>query len=260
MEKLLTMCTLFHTDLDTLLRGDARNTSQVDAAGYERHMNCFSNYTALGIGLFPLSVAAGMALYGFGGLSQNWLTGTLISGAAVATALLIIAGIRHSCFEKEHPLLQDFYTQKQRQQFMNRYPFLIAISTLLFFAAVLLLMLGQYAILSGSQANARLLAIFLCITGIGVTLLTWTVLRKSKFDIAAWNKQHDPSPDAAVRRRKAGRIFSITMYTATVLYLLIGCGAMMAGSPLGWCWGWMVYPSFGIVCLLATYHYSTEES
>ena len=36
MEKLLVLCQLFHTDLDTLLRGDVRAHYHTDAAGYDR--------------------------------------------------------------------------------------------------------------------------------------------------------------------------------------------------------------------------------
>ena len=47
MEKLMTLCSLFQTDLDTLVRGDAQAACQEDAVGYDRHMNAFSNAVAV---------------------------------------------------------------------------------------------------------------------------------------------------------------------------------------------------------------------
>ncbi|MCI7472106.1 MAG: helix-turn-helix domain-containing protein [Clostridiales bacterium] len=258
MEKLMVLCELFHTDLDTLLRGDVREHYHTDAAGYDRFMNWFSNWIAIGVGLIILSVGGSLALYGSTGLPENWMAAALISGIGVAVAILVIAGMRYDRFEKEHPVLQDFYTQEQRERFLNRYPFLIALPIVGFFLAVVwLVLLGDSAELMGERAEAKLAAVFLAIIALGVAVLVWAGLRRSKYNIENWNKEHDPSPEAVARRKKVGKVCGAIMITATVIYMIVGFGSMAMegdyGDSWGWRWGWIVYPIAGVICALVSH-------
>lgn len=264
MEKLLVLCELFHTDLDTLLRGDVREHYHTDANGYDRFMNWFSNAVALGVGLIILSVSGGLALYGFAGFPENWMAAVLISGVAVAVAILVIAGMRYDRFEKEHPVLQDFYGEEQRERFLNRYPFLIALPIVGFFLAVVwLILLGDSAELMGERTEAKLVAVFLFIVALGVAVLVWAGLRRSKYNIESWNKEHDPSPEAVARRKKVSKVCGAIMIVATVLYMIVGFGSMAAtgtyGDSWGWRWGWIVYPIAGVGCALVSHLLGEEE-
>lgn len=258
MEKLLVLCDLFHTNLDTLLRGDVRESYQTDAAGYDRFMNWFSNAVALGVGLIILSVSGGLTLYGFAGFPENWVGAVLISGIAVAVAILVIAGIRYDRFEKEYPVLQDFYGRDQKERFLNRYPFLIALPIVGFFLAVVwLILLGDSAEMMGERAEAKLVAVFLLIVALGVAVLVWAGLRKSKYNIEVWNKEHDPSPEAVALRKKENWICGAVMIAATVAYLIVGFGSMAVSGDYsnnwGWRWGWIVYPIAGVICALVSH-------
>ena len=264
MEKLLVLCELFHTDLDTLLRGDVREHYHTDAAGYDRFMNWFSNAVALGVGLIILSVSGGLALYGFAGFPENWVAAVLISGIAVAVAILVIAGMRYDRFEKAHPVLRDFYADEQRERFLNRYPFLVALPIVGFFLGVVwLILLGDSAELMGDRAEAKVAAVFLIIIAIGVAVLVWAVLRKGKYEIDQWNKEHDPSPEAVAQRKKVGKVCGAIMLAATVIYMILGFGSMALegdyGGNWGWAWGWIVYPIAGVICALASHLLGEED-
>lgn len=264
MEKLLVLCELFHTDLDTLLRGDVRERFQSDTVGYDRFMNWFSNWIAVASGVTILSVGGALALYGAVGMPENWVAAVLISGIAVAVAILVVAGIRYDRFEKEHPVLQDFYTKEQRDRFLNRYPFLIALPIVLFFLAVVwLILLGERAEQLGERAEAILVGVFLTAVALGVAVLVWAALRKGKYDIAQWNKQHDPSPEAVARRKKVGKVCGAIMLAATVVYMILGFGSMALegdyGGSWGWAWGWIVYPIAGVICALASHLLGEED-
>ncbi len=264
MEKLLVLCELFHTDLDTLLRGDVRERFQSDTVGYDRFMNWFSNWIAVASGLTILSVGGALALYGAVGMPENWMAAVLISGIAVAVAILVVAGIRYDRFEKEHPVLQDFYTKEQRERFLNRYPFLIALPIVLFFLAVVwLILLGERAEQLGERAEAILVGVFLTAVALGVAVLVWAALRKGKYDIAQWNKQHDPSPEAVAQRKKVGKVCGAIMLAATVVYMILGFGSMALegdyGGSWGWAWGWIVYPIAGVICALASHLLGEED-
>lgn len=258
MEKLLALCKIFGVDLDTLIRGDVQEHYQTDAAGYDRFMNWFSNCIALGVGLIILSVSGGLALYGFAGFPENWVAAVLLSGIAVAVAILVIAGMRYDRFEQEHPVLQDFYPKEQRERFLNRYPFLIALPIVGFFLAVVwLVLLGDTAELMGERAEARLAAVFLLIVALGVAVLVWAGLRRGKYNIEDWNKEHNPGPEATALRKKENWICGAIMIAATVIYLMVGFGSMAAsgeyGDSWGWRWGWIVYPIAGVICALASH-------
>ena len=264
MEKLLVLCELFHTDLDTLLRGDVRERFQSDTVGYDRFMNWFSNWIAVASGLTILSVGGALALYGAVGMPENWMAAVLISGIAVAVAILVVAGIRYDRFEKEHPVLQDFYTKEQRDRFLNRYPFLIALPIVLFFLAVVwLILLGERAEQLGERAEAILVGVFLTAVALGVAVLVWAALRKGKYDIAQWNKQHDPSPEAVAQRKKVGKVCGAIMLAATVIYMILGFGSMALkgdyGGNWGWAWGWIVYPIAGVTCGLVSHLLGEED-
>lgn len=264
MEKLLVLCELFHTDLDTLLRGDVRERFQSDTVGYDRFMNWFSNWIAVASGLTILSVGGALALYGAVGMPENWMAAVLISGIAVAVAILVIVGMRYDRFEKEHPVLQDFYTKEQRDRFLNRYPFLIALPIVLFFLAVVwLILLGERAEQLGERAEAILVGVFLTAVALGVAVLVWAALRKGKYDIAQWNKQHDPSPEAVAQRKKVGKVCGAIMLAATVVYMILGFGSMALegdyGGSWGWAWGWIVYPIAGVICALASHLLGEED-
>lgn len=259
MEKLLTLCQIFRVDLDTLLRKDVRESFCTDTAGYDRFMNRFSNSAALGIGLMLFSVAGGLALYGFAGLSERWLAAALISGAAVATAILMVAGMRFDRFERENPVIPDFYSREERERFLHRYPILVAAPVTAFFLAVLWLLLlgGEAEALLGQRGEAKLVSVFLLVIGVGVTALVWAVLRKGKYDIALWNRRHDPSPEAVAQRKRVGRVCGAIMLAATAVYLALGFGAMAAAGPHGGAWGWQwgcgVYPVAGVLCAMAAH-------
>lgn len=264
MEKLLVLCELFHTDLDTLLRGNAQERMRADTIGYDRFMDWFSNCIALGVGLIILSVAVGLGCRGWFGAPEIAVPAVLLSVVAVAVAILIVAGMRYDRFEKEHPMIQDFYTQEQREKYLNRFPFLIALPVALIIIGTLwLVLLGEWAEQQGERAELGLVAVFLLIIAGAVTVLVWASLRRGKYDIEAWNKQHNPSPEVEARRKKASWVCGAVMIAATVIYMILGFGTMAIGSNYGndwgWRWGWIVYPIGGVICALVSHLIEKEE-
>lgn len=264
MEKLLVLCELFHTDLDTLLRGNVQEHMRADTIGYDRFMDWFSNWIALGVGLIILSVAVGLGCRGWFGAPEIAVPAVLLSGVAVAVAILIVAGMRYDHFEKEHPMIQDFYTQEQRERYLGRFPFLIALPVALIIIGTLwLVLLGDWAEQQGERAELGLVAGFLVTVAVAVTVLVWASLRRGKYDIEAWNKQHNPSPEVEARRKKASWVCGAVMIAATVIYMILGFGTMAIendyGNNWGWRWGWIVYPIGGVICALVSHLIEKEE-
>ena len=147
----------------------------------------------------------------------------------------------------------------ESERFLHRYPILVAAPVTAFFLAVLWLLLlgGEAGALLGQSGEVKLVSVFLLVIGVGVTALVWAVLRKGKYDIALWNRRHDPSPEAVAQRKRVGRVCGAIMLAATAVYLALGFGAMAAAGPHGGAWGWQwgcgVYPVAGVLCAMAAH-------
>ena len=59
MDTLLKLCDMFHTDMDTLLRGSVEKSLSEDSAGYDRFMTLYAQKTAGGVSAVVGSVACG---------------------------------------------------------------------------------------------------------------------------------------------------------------------------------------------------------
>lgn len=258
MEKLMTLCSLFQTDLDTLVRGDAQAACQEDTVGYDRHMNAFSNAVATGVGLILLGVAAALSLYGLAGIPDTWCGAVILSAIAVSVAILVVAFINHDHFAQQHPTLPQIYTPAQREVYARRFPYLIALPiAAIIIGVVWLMLLSSWAEAGGDRREAALVSVFLLDLALSVSVLVWAGMRMEKYEIENWNREHDPSPQAKVRRKKVDRICGAIMLAATILFLAVGFGWMALVNDyknyLGWRWGWIVYPIAGVLCALVSH-------
>jgi len=264
MEKLLVLCDMFDTDLDTLLRGDVRKSGMEDTARYDAHMNWFSKMVAGGVGAVLLGVTLMIALTGLG-VDETIAVAVLLSIIAVSVMMLIVAGLRNDSFARKYPEVPDFYTLEQRENFERKFPFLIAVPVAsILIGVVWLVLCGEQAEQAGERAEMLLCAAFLLVVTVSVTVLVWAGIQCSKYDLETWNREHDPSPEAVARRKKSDWISGIIMLSATAFYLLIGFGVMAwnnnFGSSMGWKWGWIVYPVGGILCGIVNSVVNRERS
>ncbi len=258
MEKLMILCSLFHTDLDTLVRGDAQALCQEDTLGYDRHMNAFSNAVAGGVGLILLGIAAALGLYGLAGMPDTWCGAVILTAIAVAVAILVVAGMNHDRYVQQHPILPPIYTPAQRETYARRFPYLIALPiAAILIGVVWLILLASWAEAGGDRREAALVSGFLLDLALSVSVLVWAGMRMEKYEIENWNREHDPSPEAKARRKKIDRICGTIMLVATALFLAVGFGGMALandyGSSIGWRWGWIVYPIAGVLCALVSH-------
>ncbi len=71
-------------------------------------------------------------------------------------------------------------------------------------------------------------------------------MQKSKYDIEAYNKENSNDPETVRRKNTVGRIQTILMLIATVVFLLLG----FLGNY--WYIAWVVYPVAGIACAIVS--------
>lgn len=263
MEKLIQLCELFRVDLDTLVRGDARASRVEDSAQYDRHMNRFALMIAGGVGIILLGVSLMLLLWALG-KDETVSAAVFLTLVAVAVTLLIVAGLRHGSFERRHPVIQPFYREEELERFEGRFPILIAAPVAaILIGVVWVMLLSGRAEQMGEAAEGKLMAFFLLDIAAAVTMLVWAGIQHSKYDLSAWNREHDQSPQAVARRKKTAWISGVIIMAATAIYLAVGFGCMALtndyGNDLGWRWGWIVYPVAGVLCAVASTVVNREE-
>ena len=258
MDKLMEICTRWHTDMDTLLRGSVESSCQADAVHYDAHMNAFSKWMAAGTGLVLLGVSLMMGIASLGtGANTNSMevlgAMAMLAVLVVAVVIFIVSGTQHDHFCEQNPVMPDIYTQQQHEAFAARWPWMIAIPV----AGILIdviLVVGFGTLVDGNEPlEMRLMAAFMLIMAVCATALVYAGIQEDKFNIKHYNKENDPDPAMKARRALIGRVCGIIMMLATAIYLLTGFAWKM------WDTTWFVFPIGGLCCGIASVALSREE-
>ena len=125
MDTLLKLCDMFHVDMDTLLRGSVERSLSEDRAGYDRFMTLYARKIAGAVASIVGGTALWSALYALG-VHEMLGTAVLLLVVAMAAVVLIASSMEEEHFRKKNPVIPDFYTEKQKEQFHRRYIWYIA--------------------------------------------------------------------------------------------------------------------------------------
>ena len=252
MDKLMQMCELFHIDMDTLLRGDVAVAVSEDGAGYDKHMNWFSNMIAGATFLILVGVSI-MFFFMSAGVDEAMATALFLTIVAVSVVLYIVSGMSHDAFEKKHGVIQDFYTESEKERNRKRGIICIAGGVAGIVVSVAWLVIFMERAGTSERMEMRLMGLFMLTLAFAVAVIIRGALQSEKCDIAKWNREHDPSPEKTSLRKKVNVACASIMLIATAIFLAIGFGDMMVfGGRTGWSWGWIVYPIGGVLCGLAS--------
>lgn len=232
MDKLIQLCQMFHCSMDDLVQGTIKNIHVEDKTEYDKHMNMFSKVASLAIGGILLGISLMLFIYGCNyfigtGLEiKEEFTGIIFFiFLTISVASLIVMGIQHDDFEKKHPILENFYTQKEIDAFNKKFSVMIAAGVSVIFIGIIIIMGAEAAypqIDSYEYLESLLSSVFmLCIT-IGVTILVYAGIQKSKYDIDTYNKEHDINSDVYKKNKLKGPICACIMLISTVIYFIFG--------------------------------------
>ena len=116
MDTLLRICDLYDVNMDTLLRGSVEESRVSDTARYDDFMNRFSLRMALSISAIIAGVALMIVLNAYNPSdSFEMLAGALFMLIVTISVVVIVAsGIQYDNFRKKHPVIQDFYTEEEK--------------------------------------------------------------------------------------------------------------------------------------------------
>lgn len=283
MDKLLKICQVFDCTLDELVQGDltgrapdpattiAPNTPPVDVFGYDEHARWFANRIANGVMIAVLGVALSIIFFSTGdphtshivSLPENVAAamGTMcvLAGIAYLLALVIPAGLAHSQFVREHPYLEDFYTEEQKTQARSTFTYQLIGGIALIFAGVCAVILfgdGPYEEVIG-------IPVMLVCIAIGVRFIVHGSMMLSRTNIAAYNmaagemlEAHEIEQLNVNAEQKANLMAQhrsdkrIGAVCGTIMLLATIAGLVMLFVP-GYQIFWLAWPIGGMLCGIA---------
>lgn len=270
-EKLLALCDLFAVSLDDLMRRDLTQadeaaeeqapSAQADEAegrAYIAHMNKFARGMAFGVALILFGVAVCMVISGYAQSGPHGNLFAVLGGVAVllfvaaAVFLFVYHGMAHDRFQKEHPAIDNPFSEEESKAFSKKFSvamaclvsgILLAVAALIIFATLLeegIIAEGTYR---KDVVSCYIVAGFLAVLSCLVGGLVYFGIQFAKYDIASYNKQieHERGRGSS---RFTGAINGTIMLTATAIFLVIGFVWNL------WHPGWLVYPVGGILCAI----------
>lgn len=251
MEKLLQICSMFHCSMDTLMQGDIRKTFSEDIYGYDRQKNQFSKWISAGIGLILLGISVMMFLTS-AGMNEEYAAVVFFTLLIIAVMVMVVMGLQMEQFSKKHPVIEDFYTEEEKDQAYRKFTVRIAVGVGLILVGLLVQLAGgvalDEAVLSRAAAVQRetiLDAVFMLIISVAVPILTYAGMQKAKYDIEKYNKEGNPSPERKKQNVLKGKVCGCIMLLATCVYLF------WSFTTNNWGVTWVVYPIAGILCGVA---------
>lgn len=241
MDTLLRLCDLFSTDLDTLLRGDARQALAEDGAGYDRFMTAFARKIAGAVAAIIAATGLASALNAFA--VPEALSGALLLLTVTAAVVVLVAsGIQYDNFCRRWPTLTDFYSQAERDAFQQKFVWYMAggVGGILF--GVALLCLAFYFFPEREPYESALGALFLFVVAGAVYTLICGGILEDKYHIDRYNRRNNPTEEARAKRQRAGAACGVIMLLATAIYVVLGLSRNM------WNTAWVVFAVGGILC------------
>ena len=244
MDKLLQLCDLFCCSLDTLLRKEASESEVENNLVHREHMKNFRKWITCGVALLIFAHAFYELVTGFAAVNENVLNTLFIMIVIVATLILIVQGMKDSDYRRKHPVIQDFYTQEEKDAFDSHFPARIATGIGLLLIGILIGMNGDTLPLPGSMTDDFYYGIFLLIVTAGVSILIYTGMQKQEYDIEAYNKDNS--------QKNSGKCDPIAawcgciMLVATIIFLTAGLVFRL------WEICWIVYPIGALLCGIVT--------
>lgn len=242
MDKVLRLCDEFSCDMDTLLRKDAAALETADSQGYDIHMERRRKQITFGVTFLILGLAVFEILEGF---QKEELIGNLVfmSMAVVSVLTFVVAGMEHSIYQKNHPVIPEFYTPEEKNKFAEGFPRRVAAGIGMILVGLLIGMNGDEFPLRQGMREEFYSGIFLLLAALGIGVIVYAGLGEAKYQIEEYNKEN------SLERKDQGKNLGVwcgcIMLSATGIYL--------AGGFLLDLWKviWVVYPIGGLLCAMA---------
>ena len=244
MDTLLRICDLYDVNLDTLLRGSVENSRVSDTARYDSFMNRFSLRIALSVSAIIAGVALMIILNTWSpSASFEMLAAALFMLIlTVAVVVIVASGIQYDNFRKKHPVIQDFYTEEEKDAFHQKFVWYIAggVGAILF---GVVLLIGMFAFLPEQEPYESLGgALFLLLVAGAVFSFIYGGMQEDKYKVWKYNRDNAPDPEAKKKLDLIGTACAVIMLLATAVYVGLGL------TRDAWSTAWWLFAVGGILC------------
>ena len=242
MEKILQLCDLFSCSMDTLLRENASEQEIEDTQSYEIHMEKRRKHITTGVIMIILAVASYELLTGVG-IAEVIANTIFLAIAIVSILVFVVAGIQHDQYRKNHLVIPEFYSKKEKEHFEEKFPIHIAVGIGVILIGFLIGMNGDSLPTAKGMTEDFYYGIFMVFVAVGVGVLTYAGLGKEKYDIAAYNKENRKDKESD---KRIGVWCGCIMLVATIIYVITGFCFNL------WYINWVVYAVAGLICGIVT--------
>lgn len=244
MDTLLRICDLYDVNLDILLRGNVEESRVSDTAQYDSHMNRFSLRLALAISAIIAGVSLMMLLsaYAPSDFMRMKSAALFMLIVAVSVVVIVASGIQHENFRKRHPVIADFYTQKEKDAFHDKFVWYIAggVGAILF--GVVFVFAASAFLPEREPYESLIGAFFLLLVAGAVFAFVYGGMQEDKYKVWKYNRDNNPTPEAKKRLDLIGASCGAVMLLSTAIYVGLGF------TRNAWGTAWWVFAVGGILC------------
>lgn len=170
MEKILQLCELFSCEMDTLLRRNAAELEIADSQGYDIHMDKFRRGITCGVMLLIFGASLYELLSGFH-IAEVWINTSFFAIIIVGILVLVVTGMQHDMYRKNHQVVIDFYTKGEREAYAEKFPMRIAAGIGIILIGLLFIMNIDDLPLREGMTDDFYTGLFLILVAAGVGIL-----------------------------------------------------------------------------------------
>lgn len=265
MEKLLQICSIFHCNMDILMQGDISKTFTEDIYGYDKFRNSFAKAISAGVGILLLGISLMMLLAG-AGVDEMMATAVFFVLMIISVLIFVVMGMQYDQFQRKHPVIEDFYTEEEKDQAFRKFTVRIAAGIGIILIGVLFVMLEGDRIEKLTPADSAstealellLMGGFMFLIAAAVTLIVYAGMEKIKYDVSAYNKEGNPSPEKKKRDSLIGKLCGCIMLAATIIFLIWGFMGKTKGIG-GFNLSWLIYAVAGILCAIVAVIFRKDD-
>ncbi|MGN0968838.1 MAG: helix-turn-helix domain-containing protein [Oscillospiraceae bacterium] len=245
MDTLLRICDMYGTDLDTLLRGSVEKSLVTDTARYDETMNRFSRRIAFSVGAILAAISV-MIFLTAAGLPEMLAAAFFLLVLTVSVVILVASGIQHDNFRKKYPVIEDFYTQEEKDAFHQKFVWFIAggVGAILFGVVLMLLFFSVFP--EREPYESVVSGVFLLIIAGAVTSFIYGGMQEDKYKIWKYNRDNNPTPEVKKRNGLIGTVCGCIMLAAAAIYVGLGLTKNL------WSTMWWIFAVGGILCGVAS--------
>lgn len=245
MDKLLHLCDMFECSMDELLRGDLEQIYVEDVSGYDEHMNSYIKKITAGVMLLIAGCGFYMLLVETLRISEYIGNALFLLCVLTAVTIFVVSGLEDSHFEQKYKNIPMIYKQEEVDDFVaKKFPLFIGGGVAVIIGAIIIQEILTHALygLMGAEAEDASITVMIFIANVGIGLLVYGGMQKSKYNIEEYNKSINPTEEEKRRGERLGVWCGSIMMAAAAIYLIGGFFFHGFGT-----W-WVAFPVGGIFC------------